>query len=299
MAALNKQKCFEILEIEETSDLKVIKKAYAGMVKKYHPEVEPEKYEEVRKAYEYLSNLVSLNSEKISEEADKADFVIKIRDIIESEMTTPVEEEESEVEDEFNQEIKNLATFEDDTPEISDYFEFSYLYDRLPNLVVDEKYMGRVYKSFISRYEFSVLRRKKKLYFDALKSKDFIRCLTWFMHKGEIDSQTADILKKDIQKVSDEGDDLYDDLLEVLADNRIEKKWYQRAKEHLKILGKVIFEGLCLTFLILGGLYLLVFVFQFKYDISSKFGLIVIASTVILGQLFVFIAYLRQILKYW
>lgn len=42
---------FEILEIEPTYDTKKIKKAYANLVKKYHPEEFPEKWKEIRAAY--------------------------------------------------------------------------------------------------------------------------------------------------------------------------------------------------------------------------------------------------------
>lgn len=43
---------FEILEIEPTEDTKEIKKAYAKLVKKYHPEEYPEKWKEIHDAYE-------------------------------------------------------------------------------------------------------------------------------------------------------------------------------------------------------------------------------------------------------
>ena len=42
---------FEILEIEPTYDTKKLKKAYANLVKKYHPEEYPEKWQEIRAAY--------------------------------------------------------------------------------------------------------------------------------------------------------------------------------------------------------------------------------------------------------
>lgn len=43
---------FAILEIEPTNDKKEIKKAYAKLVKKYHPEEYPEKWKEIHDAYE-------------------------------------------------------------------------------------------------------------------------------------------------------------------------------------------------------------------------------------------------------
>lgn len=49
---MNRRNIFAILEIEPTKDKKVIKKAYAKLVKKYHPEEYPEKWKEIHEAYE-------------------------------------------------------------------------------------------------------------------------------------------------------------------------------------------------------------------------------------------------------
>lgn len=49
---MNTRSVFQILDIEPTDDKKVIKKAYANLVKKYHPEEQPEKWKEIHDAYE-------------------------------------------------------------------------------------------------------------------------------------------------------------------------------------------------------------------------------------------------------
>lgn len=41
-----------MLEIAPTDDKKVIKKAYAALAKQYHPEEHPEKWKQIRDAYE-------------------------------------------------------------------------------------------------------------------------------------------------------------------------------------------------------------------------------------------------------
>ncbi len=43
---------FQILEIEPTNDKKEIRKAYAGLVKRYHPEEFPEEWKKIHNAYE-------------------------------------------------------------------------------------------------------------------------------------------------------------------------------------------------------------------------------------------------------
>lgn len=44
--------CWTILQIEPTRDLKKIKHAYAVLTKQYHPEDDPEKFEEIQEAYQ-------------------------------------------------------------------------------------------------------------------------------------------------------------------------------------------------------------------------------------------------------
>lgn len=44
--------CWSILEIEATSDITTIKRAYAKQLRKYHPEDDPEGFQRVREAYE-------------------------------------------------------------------------------------------------------------------------------------------------------------------------------------------------------------------------------------------------------
>ncbi len=44
--------CWNVLDIEPTSDSRVIKKAYAGKLKLHHPEDDPENFQQIRQAYE-------------------------------------------------------------------------------------------------------------------------------------------------------------------------------------------------------------------------------------------------------
>ena len=43
---------FKLLDIEKTTDIKLIKKAYAKIIEKYHPEEYPEKFSEIQQAYQ-------------------------------------------------------------------------------------------------------------------------------------------------------------------------------------------------------------------------------------------------------
>ena len=67
---------FEILEIERTYDTKKIKKAYANMVKKYHPEEYPEKWKEIQAAYKTALALAR-KEEYLDGRVKTPEFVIK------------------------------------------------------------------------------------------------------------------------------------------------------------------------------------------------------------------------------
>lgn len=97
---MSKDEAFRILGIEPTNDKKIIKKAYAQLVKKYHPEEQPDEWQRVRNAYEaasgndasyvYTGRILSVDiSERILEEKQKGTL-------------TEEDEELEEIEDVFH-----------------------------------------------------------------------------------------------------------------------------------------------------------------------------------------------------
>ena len=50
-----------ILQIEETSDRNLVRKAYAALIKKYKPHEQPEMFKKIRAAYEHVINLIEGN----------------------------------------------------------------------------------------------------------------------------------------------------------------------------------------------------------------------------------------------
>ena len=67
---------FKVLGIEPTSDKKQIKKAYAKLAARYHPEEYPEKWQEIHEAYEAAIQFASAIGEDAwteEEEQKKSD----------------------------------------------------------------------------------------------------------------------------------------------------------------------------------------------------------------------------------
>ena len=67
------KKLFEILEITESSDKKVIKSGYINMVKKYPPETNPEEFKKIRNAYEEIITNLDKVSDGISAKVRESD----------------------------------------------------------------------------------------------------------------------------------------------------------------------------------------------------------------------------------
>lgn len=74
--------CFEILGIEPTNNIRIIKKAYSLLLKRYHPEEYPEEFKKIHQAYEeallYARNVQDNDIEELYiQDKDLADDVIK------------------------------------------------------------------------------------------------------------------------------------------------------------------------------------------------------------------------------
>ena len=64
---------WEILGIEPTSDKKEIKRAYAKLLKQYHPEENPEEFKQIQAAYQQCLH-PDQNTDSVSFEQNKQDI---------------------------------------------------------------------------------------------------------------------------------------------------------------------------------------------------------------------------------
>lgn len=98
-AAEMSESVFRILEIEPTNDKKEIKKAYARLVKRYHPEEFPEEWEKIHGAYEQALKMAEHGKPSMwtepSVQAEAPKLPVQKE---ETEAELPVQEEHSEAE---------------------------------------------------------------------------------------------------------------------------------------------------------------------------------------------------------
>ena len=69
------EEVFQVLQLEPTTDKRVIKRSYANLVKQYHPEEHPEKWKEIHDAYKiaerYAENYWAMIQEELEEEQEE------------------------------------------------------------------------------------------------------------------------------------------------------------------------------------------------------------------------------------
>lgn len=51
--------CWKILDIEETTDVDIIRRAYLALLPSFHPETDPQGFKQLRQAYEEAHGLRS------------------------------------------------------------------------------------------------------------------------------------------------------------------------------------------------------------------------------------------------
>lgn len=91
---------WEILEIEPTTDISVIKRAYAVLAKKYHPEQYPEEFLNLRNAYEAAMDYAASGNGTFFARSEAPNAVISLQ---KTEKTNIEETHKAELEEEINE----------------------------------------------------------------------------------------------------------------------------------------------------------------------------------------------------
>lgn len=154
--------CFEILEIDFTTDKKEIKKAYARLLKKYHPEENPSEFEKINKAYIQACNISENNFiensyDDIINMEDNDNFIENsYDDIIKEEKDSifnEIEEFELNIFDEYNF-YSASDIFDENITDITFLFESLILYPKKISLIEGSKYYIHDTQDFLSRWNF-------------------------------------------------------------------------------------------------------------------------------------------------
>lgn len=125
---MDKLKALEILGCKEKADLKEIKKAYAQKVKEFHPEEDPERFQEIKEAYETLKN-AHLHTTK--------SVIFEDKETVENNNFDEYYEEkfENQIKIDYENVIQSAEKSEQDYQQALELFQ-SYL--KIPNLSLNE-----------------------------------------------------------------------------------------------------------------------------------------------------------------
>lgn len=137
--------CFDILEIDFTTDKKEIKKAYVNLLKRYHPEENQEKFKEINRAYEEACG-ISENMIRISLDDG----------IIEDNLINSIElesQEENAIFDEINFSAFS-EIFEETALELTLLFNSLMTFPNTYVVIGESKYKINSIEKFFSRWNF-------------------------------------------------------------------------------------------------------------------------------------------------
>ncbi len=98
---------WDILAIDETDDKKVIKKAYAALIKQYKPDEHPEKFQEIQTAYKFLLKQLISSSKSTSNQRTKSK-ITKNTPIITETKQQIIQEENLSYEDDESEHYKSI-----------------------------------------------------------------------------------------------------------------------------------------------------------------------------------------------
>ncbi|BCN32326.1 J domain-containing protein [Anaeromicropila herbilytica] len=159
---------WDILEIEQTADRAIIKKAYARKLKIYHPEDDPEGFQKLREAYDRALKYAKINAQRIEsyvednklhnknyfeneiQNEDKSN-VEKCRITIVNRLEYSLDEDEYD-EDEFDEDEYDEDEYDEDEYDEDGFDEDEYDEDEYDELEYDEDELIRHRLNFILDY---------------------------------------------------------------------------------------------------------------------------------------------------
>lgn len=263
---MNVQAAFEILEIEITQEQRVIKRAYAQLVKRYHPEENPTEWQRVHDAYECAMNYAGRKQ-------DIADGIAFSNENYENPIVWELEKEESrfavempvQEETEFNfQNIENL--FEQESKKRRDEQD-NVLVDALNRMSELEK------KKKIPVKQWSYVLGTPEIQ-AARTNSAFLYCLGDFLKNAKVDTSGYNVIRGFLYDVNQElqGDLFRDEsanarlaAFNVVAEALEEAYWVRGSGAIKKIFNQDLFIIIVMVIAMIG----LVLFYDFIYGLDE------------------------------
>lgn len=186
---MNRDEIFRILEIAPTDDKKAIKKAYARLVRQYHPEENPEKWKEIHDAY---TEALEISGQKPYAASVSVPVLEKDSTEHKGIKRQTTAEEDAELEVLFDK-VKQLSAQHQKKEDIIQEEKFCQMLEELKALLDEKTFDRRAWEKLLKPENMKMMTERE----------DFIyRFGFCFLHRS-INAQTWSFLKERLQKMNE------------------------------------------------------------------------------------------------
>ncbi len=245
MAGFYLNDCYETLGLKPTRDIKEVKKAYARLVKQYHPEEDLKEYQKIMNAYKAICDYLSDKSSSVNisgiEQAylpnnystfDKTanireDFLDElvdgsvIKEVYLQDLVDNSDQTDYVVDSELVNEIAKMADIvvNNYNPDKAakqkriDYKNLKPCFDYIESY----SFLSKKYLTFNNMNPLL----NSDLYYAALEDSFFVTRFTEFLSKHQIEEELAQKILNDIKNIDREQKPIYKRIYSILEDNKI------------------------------------------------------------------------------
>lgn len=304
MAGYYLNDCYETLGLKPTGDIKEVKKAYARLVKQYHPEEDLKEYQKIMNAYKAICDYLSDKSSSVNisgiEQAyrpnnystfDKTanrreDFLDElfegsdIKEVYLQDIVDNSDQTDYVVDSELVNEIAKMADIavNNYNPDKAakqkkiDYKNLKPCFDYIESY----SFLSKKYLTFNNMNPLL----NSDLYYAALEDSFFVTRFTEFLSKHQIEEELAEKIYKDIKDI-DKGKQIYQRMYSVLESQKITKKEIKKADYASRKITILVIILICYFIMILCLIMFIIFLLCELFYGAIAFGILFFISAIV------------------
>ena len=304
MAGFYLNDCYETLGLKPTRDIKEVKKAYARLVKQYHPEEDLKEYQKVMNAYKAICDYLSDKSSSVNISGIEQAYLPNNYSTFDK--TTDIREDF--LDELFDGSVIKEVYLQDlvDNSDQTDYVVDSELVNEIAKMAdiavnkynpdkaakqkkIDYKNLKPCF-DYIESYSFLSKKYltfdnmnpllKSDLYYAALEDSFFVTRFTEFLSKHQIEEELAEKIYKDIKDI-DIGKQIYQRMYSVLESQKITKKEIKKSDYASRKITILVIILICYFILILCLIMFIIFLLCELFYGAIAFGILFFISAIV------------------
>lgn len=304
MAGFYLNDCYETLGLKPTRDIKEVKKAYAHLVKQYHPEEDLKEYQKIMNAYKAICDYLSDKSSSVNISGIEQAYLPNNYSTFDK--TTDIREDF--LDELFDGSVIKEVYLQDlvDNSDQTDYVVDSELVNEIAKMAdiavnkynpdkaakqkkIDYKNLKPCF-DYIESYSFLSKKYltfdnmnpllKSDLYYAALEDSFFVTRFTEFLSKHQIEEELAEKIYKDIKDI-DIGKQIYQRMYSVLESQKITKKEIKKSDYASRKITILVIILICYFILILCLIMFIIFLLCELFYGAIAFGILFFISAIV------------------